>query len=178
MLKLPRRGDLTDLPFAHVVTAMYLILLPLLIPIGFVLLVCTLAMHLKGLRYAIDPYEKAYWWLNVAGYALIVYAALVLMLLMADGMYGEPWKLSERWPSVFAIWYGAGSRIVAVLLDLLAMLAAGLGLLCTARYFGYVDESGQWCEPDWLIRQYRIDDFDMDEDTLLKGGRFLAENGE
>lgn len=167
MLKLPRQSDLADLPFARVITTVYLILLPLLIPVGFVLLACMLAAQMKGLRSAVDPYEKVYWRLNVAGYLLVVYAAVVLGLLMADGMRGEPWALSAWWPSIAGIWYGANNRTIAILADLLMVLVAGFSLICSARYFGDIDENGMWREPDWLIREYRIDDLSAEQEALL-----------
>jgi len=106
--------------------------------------------QLRGWRAAANRHEKVYWALNAAGYLVVAYGVLAAGLLTVAGFYGDPWRLWGRWPSIFRSWSADGGQAIVILLDLLAALATGLALICAARYFGYVDESGAWRRPDWL----------------------------
>jgi hypothetical protein len=168
MQKPPEQKNFTEPRHVRVILMIYIILSLFIIPLGFALIAYTIPSQLRALCAAIDPHEKMYRLLNAGGCALIAYGIVVSSLLMLDDFRGAPWKLLEWWPSISRIWHETDNRIVIVLLDLLTVLAAGLGLLCVARCFGYVDEYGTWCEPGWLIRNYRINEALIDFDRVLK----------
>ncbi|HYD96463.1 MAG TPA: hypothetical protein VEC01_14125 [Noviherbaspirillum sp.] len=121
-----------------------MILSLLMVPLGLCFIIGTIVSKLVRLRCATDPREKAYWKWSIAANLLFAYGLLVLGLLAADILRGEPWQLSERWPSLFADWYNARDHVLAVLLDVLMSLVAALASMGFALYFGYVDDNDVW----------------------------------
>lgn len=163
MLNSPDEKDLADPPFVRVMVTVYIMLSLLMIPLGFAFIAGMIISKLKGFLAAADLYEKIYRTLNAIAHILFAYGAFVLGLLAVDSLLGEPWKLSWWWPTISQSWYEAANRTVIILLDVLTILVASSGLMCAARYFGYLDENDRWRAPDWLLSKYRINEVMLED---------------
>lgn len=162
MLNTTDREDVTGDRSVGAIAMIYMILTLLLIPLGLVFIGGTLLSKLKRLRGATDPCERMYWRLNVIACLLLAYGFMVLGLLMFDSMRGDPWKLAEGWPSVGRSLRGAKNDGLAILMDIMAVLAAAFAFLCTSRRFGRLDENEAWCPPERMSNK-RCGDATMEE---------------
>jgi hypothetical protein len=128
----------------------------IMVPFGCLFIASAIPTAVRRFRFATEPYEKLYWGFTAAGHLLITYGAAVLILLLIDGTRGEPWNIVQTWPLLSRGLYGFDNRLVLLLLDLLAVFAFGLGLLCVSRIYGYTDEDNAWWAADWLIQRQRL----------------------
>lgn len=129
----------------HFRTFVYGLVSILTIPFGFLFVVCTIPFHIHALRYAASIEEKKYRYFNVVGHLLITYTVIVLFLLVVNEFRAQPSVLLNMLPSFSALWCKSLHKIFLVLMDAVLIFALGLGAICAARYFGYVDEAGTWC---------------------------------
>ncbi|WP_334189698.1 hypothetical protein [Noviherbaspirillum sp.] len=128
----------------------------IMVPFGCLFIASAIPTAVRRFRFATEPYEKLYWGLTAAGHLLITYGAAVLILLLIDGARGEQWNIVQTWPLLSRGLYGFDNRLILLLLDLLAVFACGLGLLCVSRIYGYTDEDNAWWASDWLIQRQRL----------------------
>jgi len=128
----------------HCRTMVYSLISVLTVPFGFLLVMCAIPLHFQALYRAASTEEKKYWYLNVLGDLFVAYAIIVLFLLVIGECGERPFVLLDWLPSFSGLWCRSLHKTFLMLLDAVSMLSLGLGAMCAARYFGYVDEAGDW----------------------------------
>jgi hypothetical protein len=157
MPRLHDKDNLTNVrtPLATATAMVFTTLSLLMIPLGFACIAYAILTTLKGLRAATVPYEKIYWRLNLAAHLMFAYGVVVLTAMAVDSVLGEPWELSEWWPSISQYWSTAKNQAVVVLMDVLMVLGTAFCSVCLSRYFGHVDDNDVWHAPKRLNRKDR-----------------------
>lgn len=151
----PGREDSANAPHERVFAMTCMLVSLILVPLGCLFIASAIPTAVRRFRFGADPYEKLYWALTLAGHLLITYGVAVLILLMVDGARGEPWDIVQSWPLLSRGLYGFDNRLILILLDLLAVFACGLALLCMSRIVGYTDEDNAWWASEWLVQRQR-----------------------
>lgn len=129
------------------------LVIPFLIPLGFLVVVGALLMRLRALRFAPTRCARNYWRCSALAHLLFAYAVLVLTLLATDSLLDHAWQLVSRWPSL-AGWLGiAGGAEFLLLIDVAGALSGALVTLAVARWFGHVDEANVWHPPRRLLNR-------------------------
>ncbi len=150
-----RREDSANAPHERVFAMTCMLMSLIMVPLGCLFIAGAIPTAIRRFRFAADPYEKLYWALTAAGHLVITCGIAVLILLLVDGARGEPWDIVQSWPLLSRGLYGFDNRLILMLLDLLAVFACGLALLCVSRIYGYTDEDNAWWASDWLIQRQR-----------------------
>lgn len=168
MSNVPSKNDLAELPIIRLIALAYTIVSFIVIPLGFLVIVCTIPGLWRKFRAAVDPVEKIYWRLRLVGYLLIAYAGLVTILLIHDGfvLSEDSWHIGEQWPSLAHYWYGDGDDTNNLCLEVITIFAAGSVAVLMAKYFGQENDDGSWYMPEWLVYQRHINEVRGDIDVV------------